>query len=152
MLTVSFCYQKLWIGNLIMRISKCKNDWLGVCVATKGVVYSYIIVLLEMPSSTRKKLTHNIFVEEINLKKWMSINLPDQVWKVMDRSLLRRTSDPNITKRPSMMEIVLILQSIRDTLLGVIGSANSEADGSTPLNISSTTNNNTSKSQNSSTS
>lgn len=105
-----------------------------------------------MPSSTRKKLTHNIFVEEINLKKWMSINLPDQVWKVMDRSLLRRTSDPNITKRPSMMEIVLILQSIRDTLLGVIGSANSEADGSTPLNISSTTNNNTSKSQNSSTS
>jgi LRR receptor-like serine/threonine-protein kinase FLS2 len=63
---------------------------LGGHVTTKGYVYSYGIMLLEM--LTRKKPTHNMFVEGMNLQKWVGGCFPNQLGEVVDKSLLRRTS------------------------------------------------------------
>eukprot|EP01018_Ginkgo_biloba_P001114 Gb_22823 [translate_table: standard] len=63
---------------------------LGVRVSTKGDVYSYGIMLLEM--LTRKRPTNNIFVEGLNLPKWVSVAFPNRVVEVLDRSLLRDAS------------------------------------------------------------
>jgi len=113
-------------------------------VTTKGDVYSYGILLLEI--LTRKKPTHNMFVEGMNLQKWVSIDFPNQVEEVVDKSLLRKTNTKGIgeenrdlhcitqllsvglfcTKespqgRPSMMDIVNTLQKIIGTFLDIIG-------------------------------
>jgi serine/threonine protein kinase len=118
---------------------------LGGCVTTKGDVYSYGVVLLEM--LTRKKPTHNMFVEGMNLQKWVGSGFPNQVREVVDKSLLRRTStiteeDKELnclnhlvnvgllcTKespegRPTMINIVGMLQNIRDTFIRVAGIPN----------------------------
>ena len=63
---------------------------LGGCVTTKGDVYSYGVVIWEL--LTRKKPIHNMFVEGMNLQKWVGIHFPNQVGEVVDRSLLRSTS------------------------------------------------------------
>jgi hypothetical protein len=63
---------------------------LGRHVTTKGDVYSYGVVLLEM--LTRKKPTDNMFVEGVSLQKWVGSSVPKRVGDVVDRSLLRRTS------------------------------------------------------------
>jgi serine/threonine protein kinase len=51
----------------------------GGQVTTKGDVYSYGIVLLEM--LTGKKPTHNMFVEGMNLQKWVGSRFPNRVKK-----------------------------------------------------------------------
>jgi serine/threonine protein kinase len=63
---------------------------LGGHVTTKGDVYSYGIVLLEM--LTGKKSTDNMFVEGMNLQKWVGSSFPNQLGEVVDKILLRRTS------------------------------------------------------------
>ena len=63
---------------------------LGGHVTTKGDVYSYGLVILDI--LTRKKPIHNIFVEGMNLQKWVGFHFPNQVGEVVDRSLLRSTS------------------------------------------------------------
>jgi LRR receptor-like serine/threonine-protein kinase FLS2 len=137
---------------------------LGGGVTTKGDVYSYGIVLLEM--FTRKKPTHSIFVEEMDLKKWVNNSFPNQVEEVVDGSLLKssNTNGSNEDKdlrcltqlirvglictqqspqeRPNMMDIVGILQSIKDTFLETTQNANS-SQISYSLASTSTTGNNT---------
>jgi len=61
---------------------------LGGRVTTKGDVYSYGVVLLEM--LTRKKPTDNMFVEGMNLQKWVGSSFPNRVGEVVDLSILRR--------------------------------------------------------------
>jgi len=61
----------------------------GGQVTTNGDVYSYGIVLLEM--LTRKKPTHDIFVEGMNLQKWVGSYFPNRLLDVVDLGLLRRT-------------------------------------------------------------
>jgi serine/threonine protein kinase len=145
---------------------------LGGHVTTKGDVYSYGIVLLEM--LTGKKPTHNMFVEGMNLQKWVGSSFPNQLGEVVDKSLLRMTStstqadkDLNClsqsismgflcTKyspegRPTMMDIVGTLQSIRDTFLGVVGIPKSQSNFTCLLGDASTSHNNTSEGQSSST-
>jgi serine/threonine protein kinase len=137
---------------------------LGGRVTTKGDVYSYGIVLLEM--LTGKKPTNNMFVEGMDLQKWVGSAFPNRIGEVVDIILLRSTStsieeDNNLiclrqlinvgllcTKespegRPSMMDIVGTLQIIRETFLGVVGIPKLQSDITHLLGNSSTTRNNT---------
>eukprot|EP00253_Pinus_taeda_P006659 PITA_06659 len=144
---------------------------LGGHVTTKGDVYNYGIVLLEM--LTGKKPTHNMFVEGMNLQKWVGSNFQNQLGEVVDKSLLRTSKSAQEDKdlnclsqsinvgllctkdsleaRPTMMDIMGALQSIRDTFLGTIGIPKSQSDFTYLLGDESTTCNNISEGQSSST-
>ncbi|KAH9322829.1 hypothetical protein KI387_017468, partial [Taxus chinensis] len=60
---------------------------LGGSVTTEGDVYSYGISLLEM--LTRKRPTDDMFVENLNLRKWVVSAFPDGLMEILDRSLLQ---------------------------------------------------------------
>lgn len=49
-------------------------------------MYSYQIVLLEM--MTRKKPTNSMFIDGMNLLKWISQHFPDRIVEVVDSCLL----------------------------------------------------------------
>lgn len=55
-------------------------------VSTKGDVYSYGIMLLEI--FTRKKPTDEMFSEELSLRQWVNASLPENVMEVVDGGLL----------------------------------------------------------------
>lgn len=141
-------------------------------VTTKGDVYSYGVVLLEM--ITRKKPTHNMFVEGMTLQKWVSSSFPNRVWEVVDKSLFRRTNTiieeekelnclnylvrvgllctiESPEGRPTMMDIVNTLQDIRESFLGTRGIPKFPSNISHLLASTSTTHNNTFEDQSSST-
>ena len=63
---------------------------LGGRATTKGDVYSYGIVLLEM--LTKKKPTHDMFVDGVNLPKWVGNSFPNYLLEVVERSLLKTTT------------------------------------------------------------
>jgi len=128
-------------------------------------------MLLEM--LTGKKPTDNMFVEGMYLQKWVASGFPNRVGEVVGKNLLRRTTstakdkDLNCLKqfisvgllctkespegRPTMMDIVGKLQSVRDTLLGVVGNPNFQSDITHLLGFASTIHNNIEEDQNSST-
>ncbi|KAH9648478.1 protein kinase domain-containing protein [Citrus sinensis] len=56
-------------------------------VCTRGDVYSYGIMLMEM--FTKKKLTDEIFIGELSLNRWINDLLPVSVMEVIDTNLLR---------------------------------------------------------------
>ena len=142
-------------------------------VTTKGDVYSYGIMLMEMV--TGKKPTDNMFVEGMDLRKWVSTCFPDQVGEVVDKNLLRRTTMTNTEEnkefnclsqlinvgllctkespleRPNMMDIVSSLQRTRDTFLGTNENPKLQSDIYTLLASTGTTSNNAHQSQSSST-
>ncbi|CAL5389705.1 unnamed protein product [Camellia sinensis] len=55
-------------------------------VSTKGDVYSFGILILEI--FTKKKPTDEMFTGEMDLQRWVSMELPNQVMDIMDRGLL----------------------------------------------------------------
>eukprot|EP01018_Ginkgo_biloba_P040619 Gb_39895 [translate_table: standard] len=113
---------------------------LGGRVTTKGDVYSYGIVLLEI--LTRKRPTNDIFVGELNLHKWVHMALPNAILDVVDRSLLRDMINNGMEEheiancvtplihiallctkespheRPTMRQVARALLNMRGSLLG----------------------------------
>eukprot|EP01018_Ginkgo_biloba_P031231 Gb_01323 [translate_table: standard] len=59
---------------------------LGERVSTKGDVYSYGILLLEM--LTRKRPIDDMFVKGLDFRKWFSLSFPERVMEIVDRSLI----------------------------------------------------------------
>eukprot|EP00253_Pinus_taeda_P005495 PITA_05495 len=111
---------------------------LGGRVTTKGDVYSYGIVLLE--TLTGKKPTHDMFIEGMNLQKWVAHGFPNQVREVVDRSLLSTSNEEDTEldclselisvglfctkespeERPTMMDIVVTLQNTKEAFIGIV--------------------------------
>ena len=56
-------------------------------VSTRGDIYSYGIMMLEM--LTRKKPTDDMFVGELNLRQWVKASIPYKILEVIDGNLLR---------------------------------------------------------------
>ena len=56
-------------------------------VSTRGDIYSYGIMMLEM--LTRKKPTDDMFVGELNLRQWVKASIPYKIMEVLDGNLLR---------------------------------------------------------------
>ena len=64
---------------------------LGSDVSTKGDVYSYGILLLEM--ITRKRPTNSVFEGGLNIHNYASMVLPDDVMEVVDPKLLNNVDE-----------------------------------------------------------
>ncbi|GLJ39679.1 hypothetical protein SUGI_0811190 [Cryptomeria japonica] len=59
---------------------------IGGKLTTKGDVYSYGILILEL--LTRRRPTDNMFTEGINLQKWIEMHFPNRISDVVDNCLL----------------------------------------------------------------
>ena len=77
---ISSCFLKINFGFLT-------EYGLEGRVSTRGDIYSYGIMLLEM--LTRKKPTDDMFVGEFCLREWVKAKIPDKIMEVIDGNLLR---------------------------------------------------------------
>ena len=74
-------------------------------VSTKGDIYSYGIILLEI--ITRKKPTDEIFVGELGMRQWIA-SLCDRM-EVVDNGLLRIEDGRDVTALQTILSSILEL-------------------------------------------
>ncbi|GLJ39668.1 hypothetical protein SUGI_0810960 [Cryptomeria japonica] len=111
---------------------------IGGKLTTKGDVYSYGILILEL--LTRKRPTDDMFTEGINLQKWIEMHFPDRIFDVVDNCFLLDAYELETSivtecltqliqiglfctrespqERPNMTDIVDRLNTIRGVFLG----------------------------------
>ncbi|KAK3439103.1 hypothetical protein EUGRSUZ_C03742 [Eucalyptus grandis] len=77
-------------------------------VSTKGDVYSFGILLLEV--ITGKKPTGEMFNADVSLRQWVGAAIPERVLDIMDSKILRtRHQDPTLLKFHSIVLLILEL-------------------------------------------
>eukprot|EP00253_Pinus_taeda_P006152 PITA_06152 len=110
----------------------------GETMSTKGDIYNYGILLLEM--LTRERPTNDMFFGALNLHKWVNLAFPSKVKEVIDHNLLRDVdgdqfeennvfncifsltqvallcSKDSPNERPTMRDVVLVLERLRNDL------------------------------------
>ena len=74
-------------------------------VSTKGDIYNYGIILLEMIA--RKKPTDEMFVEELGMRQWIASHLDKM--EVVDHNLLRREDGRDVTVTQTILSSILEL-------------------------------------------
>ncbi|GLJ48541.1 hypothetical protein SUGI_1024070 [Cryptomeria japonica] len=79
---------------------------LGVRVSTKGDVFSYGVLSLEI--FTRMRPTNAIFKDGLTLQKWAAENLPHRVREIVDRSLRRGDQGKENVIFDSVMKIMKV--------------------------------------------
>ncbi|KAH9318907.1 hypothetical protein KI387_020676 [Taxus chinensis] len=104
---------------------------LGGSVSTKGDVYSYGILILEM--LTRKRPSDDRFVGDMNLPKWVRSAFPERIADIVDSRLLKDVNDSRCLvsfmnvglicssespgERPSMRDVARALESLRASFM-----------------------------------
>ena len=122
-----------------MKVSFSVENGLSGTVSTRGYVYGYGIMLLEM--LTGKQPTSHMFVGDLNLNNWVSFTFPNKVKDGIESSLFNKVDgdefeENNVYKsllsllhvglicskhspeeRPTMRVVVRMLESIRENLV-----------------------------------
>ncbi|GLJ28878.1 hypothetical protein SUGI_0569160 [Cryptomeria japonica] len=115
---------------------------LGANISTKGDVYSYGMLILEM--ITRKRPSDDMFVGNLNLQKWVRLSFPDRLADIVDSELLKDVNEnmedsrcllyfihvallctaESPRERPSIRDVAKALESLKTSLMGGAAASN----------------------------